>query len=587
VAVLISKIREHASLLTILLVQFIVAFIYSGKSYFFQDDFVLFRLMQQSRLDTHLLTRSIFGHFIPGWVLADKTFQNVFGTDYSAARWIMTIVVLLATIALYRLLRALVGRSKWVPIVTAVVALGPITLNAVIWWGVAASVFASNAANIAVFGCFVRWHNTKRVRHLVGMAVMYVIAMSFWEKAAFTAVYVFLFAFLVLDRNLGLRDRWRGIWRRWPAWLVFAVLGGLDVGYYFSGTYINAAGPSPGLKPVVQLVSLSWMEGLAVGVFGIRIPDVEIFGSAALTMAIPALILLAFAVFTCVKSVEARYAWAFFVLAYLFNQLLLARGRVGIVGIHAGRDLRYQYDNLYLLAIAVVVSGSQLPAWRDSGLRVRRTIAASGTVLVVGSIVLDAVTLNRMVALYPGKDVRAYVHTFQRTWKQALANDPNARLVDATVPDRIVYANFFPYSLESWVLPQVEPDVKFGYGKGPKYSVSGDGTVHASSFISLATVQTPNCAVPVNGAYAFNFSAQNGKDLMARVSYKAKAKAILHLALGPATDNYRFTVGAQPIPKGEGDVVGGSSFFTVGYVTVTTSKPANVCITKVDLGYFS
>jgi hypothetical protein len=586
VGVLISKIREHASLLTILLVQFIVAFVYSGKSYFFQDDFVFLRLMQLSRLDSRLLTRSIFGHFIPGWVLADKTFENVFGTNYGAARWIMTIAVLLATIALYRLLRALVGTSKWVPIVTAVVALCPITLNAVIWWGVAASVFASNAANIAVFGCFVRWNNTKRLRHLVGMAVMYIIAVSFWEKAAFTGLYVFLFAFLVLDRNLGLRERWRGLWRRWPAWLIFAVVGGLDLGYYFSGTYLDAAGSSPSLKPVIQLLSLSWMEGLAVGVFGIRLPDVEIFSSAALTMAIPALILLAFAVFTCVKSVSSRYVWTFFVIAYLFNQLLLARGRVGIIGIHAGRDLRYQYDNLYLLAICVAVSGAQLPAWRDFGLHVRRTIVASATILVAGCIVLDAITLNRMVASFPGKDVRAYAHNFQRTWKQTLATDPNARLVDARMPERVIYQNFYPYSLESWVLPQLASGVKFRDGSGAKYTVSEDGTVHPTSFIPLATVESPKCAVPVDGAYAFNFPTQNGQYLMARVSYKAKATTLLHLALGPAQDNYRFTVGAQPIAKGEGDIVAAPSFDSVGYVGVTTSRPADVCITKVDVGYF-
>jgi hypothetical protein len=579
---MIAKAREHAGLFVILLAQFVVAFIYSGKSYFFQDDFLDFRLLQQSPLSFHLVTRSMFGHLVPAWVVSVKTFHHVFGTDYLAARWVMVILVMLATIALYRLLRALIGGSAWVVVITAVVALGAITLNSVIWWAVAMSVFASNAANIAVFGCFMRWTNTGRIRHLVGMALMYIIGTAFWEKSALTGLYVFLFALLVLDWRLGLRDRIRNVWRRWPAWIVFGVFGALDLGWYAHGSYLAEAGATPTLKSVTQMLSLSWMEGLAAGIFGIRIPDVLFFGSATLTMLIPAALVVALATYTCVKSVQARYAWAFFVLVYLINQWLLARGRIQSVGIHAGRDFRYQYDNLYLLAITVAVSLASLPPMHV-GARARKVLAGCAVVLVAAVASVEVVTLNRLLDTFSGRTSRAYFEKFTTSWEQTLRQNPDAKLVNTKIPIRIMYPTFYPYSLASSVLTQVKSDVKFTSDPNGAYVVGDDGTVHPAEFVPLQSSQTPGCAVPVNGVYTFAFPAQTGDYLMAKVSYVAKKPMKLEIAVGQSPQNY--TSRSKRVGTGDGEIVSPTGYDSVGFIAVITKNPADVCIKSLEIGY--
>ena len=189
-------------------------------SYFFAEDFGELATYSEGPLDLDLLSTSVFGHFIPGLVLVQRYVGIWFGADWAVTSALTCLVQVGGTIAFARLLLALRGAAWWIPWATAAFALGTVSLNTVPWWSATLAPQVAVAASVSTWGCAVRYARTRRRRHLVGVAVMFVLAVSFFEKSIAVSAYLGLFVLLVGTQETD--DGWRGraqeAVRLWPVW---------------------------------------------------------------------------------------------------------------------------------------------------------------------------------------------------------------------------------------------------------------------------------------------------------------------------------------------------------------------------------
>jgi hypothetical protein len=440
----------------ILAVQALACILLLRRSYFFAEDFTFLQIYDRRTLDGTLLRESIFGHLIPGFIALNKYFGDWFGANWTAAAILTLAVQLGGTVAFARLMTTMLGRRWWIPAVVAAFGLSLVGLNTTPWWAATTTIQIALAACVSTWGCALRYVSTRRARHLVSLMLMYGIALAFWEKSLATCAYLGLFALIVglANRSDWEASTWSARFRSavnlWPVWTLLATLSAIDLLIYVRGPYLDAAGQASGPGETLLYLVRNVTEGLAPALWGLAPPN----GSAStnpLLWIVPSLLLLGIVVWTAWRSGLARRAWLWFAVADLCSQILVARGRVRIMGIdETAHELRYQLDPTYLLLIALAVAVPS--AVHASGPSVRRR--ATGVALAVAVVVTPvwAHSLKVISDRSPGTASHKY-------FAQIRAGDypPGGHFLDLPVPPWIVPANMYPWNMSHAILPLVRP----------------------------------------------------------------------------------------------------------------------------------
>ncbi|WP_369139997.1 hypothetical protein [Modestobacter versicolor] len=570
----------------------------AGRSYFFTDDLLYGSLLRSEPLTLDLLFRSWFGHLVPGFIAVDWFFINHVGMDWTAAAAIMVAATVGGTVAMSRLLDALTGRAWRNLVVTALFGFSLFVTTQVMWWGAVLTNVVPLAASIATMGCFVRWVRTGRTRHLVGMAVLFLVAVSFYEKSVLTAAYVGLISLLVLDAGLPWRDRVRTTLSRWPAWLLLGVVAGADVGWYLTHEFIVEAGPAPTHQDLAAFLFFSFTEGFAPSFLGVHHPVVDLLGSGVLTLVLANAALLGLALLTSLRSRVALQAWVFFALAYLLNQGVLGRGRVGLLGPHLGTTLRYQLEDVALFCIALAVAVPALARLRSrraaapSAPSSRRLPVRRGWVVLALCVLVLAPfwvqSLRAEVSASAGVGARTWFDSVRTSLAEEQRADPDVAFVDGELPPWLVFREMAPFNRYSRALPPLLDGATVTQTEDTGLVIDDAGVVQRVAFDPVADLGgAGTCLTPGSDVVSLTVPASLPEDLwFVRIRYAGQAPGAVQLTGANAAvgADLRLVGGAYDTVAGEGQLVVAPGRAALAYVTLQLTSGPGVCLTGVEVG---
>lgn len=477
---------------------------FAWQSYFFADDLFFPAYFRENTPGLWILGRSWFGHLMPAYPASIVGFLAVFGLSWPAAAAIIGLIHTGAFVAVVRILDAVVGVRRLALLcgLAFTLSLGPVALR--LWWAASLNNTLALALGLAALGCCTRFVTGRRWRSLAAGLLLYALALACSEKSLLFSMHILLWCVLVVWRGAPLLERGRRLLRAWPMWAGIAVLSAVDLILFLRGPYLLESGAAPSTSTTFEFMVKSVFGGLVPSFFGLDLlADSPPLLSAPVL--VPAVLMAVFVVVSIVVVRSNAGVWLFALVAVTANTFALSR-RADVVGVEAGRELRYHLENTALvwLAIGVVVfsllqhlrerraGAGAVPEpehRRDARRAERRAPVLRVAAIVAACLLVSASTVAwtgsavRIVESNHGRDARAWVETLDRT----LPEDPPP-LLDSPLPEHVGLPALWPWNMASAVLPVLGHDVTFTDTLDGAWIVGEDGTAGPATTRSVSVV---------------------------------------------------------------------------------------------------
>lgn len=501
-------------------VQFAVFWALARRSYFFADDLLFFQLARNADLDVDYLGRSAFGHFVPLFHLTNWVFERAFGVSYAIGAALMAAAWTVASVVMLRALRALGCPAPATYVLTGVFAFSLIAINSASWWSAVVCLYTSTALNVACLAAAQRWLVAHRIRSLVAAGTTLLVACLFWEKSLLVVAYVFVFTVVVSDRGQPLRARVRRALSRWPLWLVLGLVATTYLVLYAQRGYGAQAGPAPSPRAMLAFLHGAWFESFWPSLIGFTPPRFLLFGSVGATAVAGQVALIALVAFLMwSRGLGPTLAPAcFFVACFALNMAILGRTRVSYYGADVGWELRYHFDNLWLLVVAVgavlaaparVGRGAAATGPAPRRRLVRRSVAL-GAILLVGVLVAvgsqSALAVTDRALSPPGTTYRSpgrTAHLFFANLRASIdeldRSGEAITLFDRPVPGPVAFAPYYPYNLDSRLFELFGWDLTYVHDDATPLIVTDTGRIEPARFVASTPDLQPWCFDPGGG----------------------------------------------------------------------------------------
>lgn len=450
--------------------------------YFRQDDFHFTELALQYGLSWKYLGYVGSGHLHPGVLLLVWVLAKAAPYDWGAATAMTLVLVTMAGLACWWMLRTLIGDRAAILIPLTLYVATPLTLPDDSWWTSAIESLPLQIATMLAVTAHVHYVRTGRRRHAVAEVFWLGVGLFFFEKAVVIPAVLFaLTAGFLVQGGIAESVR-RTLVRYWQLWAAYAVLVGAYLILLLHALKQSTVKPSP--ASVSASLAFSWSlvrQTLLPGLFGGPWNWQESL-NAAVAYAHPpgaliwlaGIVALVLVVVTVATRPSAWRGWAvlatWVVLADITPILL---GRLATNGFQyiLGLDTRYVADAAPVAAISVAVvfwpvvrsaptaageaAASLRPRELFSGASWRFVGVCLTAVLVVGSLW----SVNRY------EQVTAFYDYIGNVWldhaRDALASQPPGTvIVDRPMPALVQWNIYYgTYANESVALAPMESPV--------------------------------------------------------------------------------------------------------------------------------
>lgn len=480
----------------------------AGGSFFHRDDLVFAEYFQLNPLTADAFFRSWFGHLVPGYIATVTSFLAVFGLSWPTALFFTALINVGATVALTRILDAVLGRARFNAIAGLAFSLSLGPLASRMWWAATLTNMLPLALGLAVLGCATRWVVRRRARHLVAALVLYPIGLAMSEKNLLFSLHIAMWCVLVVWRGQPLMWRIREVGRAWALWAGLAILSLIDMVAFLTGGYISESGTSPGLRTSAAFIVDSIIAGMIPSLFGVDMSD----GRGSLVdprVVVTVLLFAGFVVWTILRVRSNLGVWLFAAVAVLSNVVAVSR-RADLIGVTGGRNLRYLLESsafVWLVIGIVLVTALRVASLRSqsSPNRSARPLRVVGggcaVVLLAFSVWSWSVALANDVGGNEGRSARAWVSNLEST----LPRTETPPLIDSPLPTSFGLPPLHPYDMVAPLLPSLGwRDVTTTTSLEGAWAVGPDG-VAGPAVVSNSTIQfsgsrctdgTSNIAIP-------------------------------------------------------------------------------------------
>lgn len=456
--------RRRSELLIAAAVIVIITVMVAGGSFFDRDDLFFAEYFQLNPPSVDALTRSWFGHLMPGYIASVIAFLTLFGLSWPVALVLTAAIHTGAFVALVRCLDAVLGpvRLNVIAGVAFSLSLGPMMVR--LWWAATLNNFLALALGLAVLGCATRWVVRRRARHLVAALLLYALALTMSEKNLLFSLHIAAWCVLVVWRGLSARSRIAEIVRAWPLWIGLVLLSLIDVIAFLRGPYLQESGTSPGLGTSIRFVAHNILGGLFPSLFGIDMADQPASFTDPRVVVSSALV-AAFVVWTIVRTRANVGVWVFALVAVSANAAVLSR-RADLLGEAGGRQLRYLLESSALLWLAIGVAAvlamsvsratpSDTRRRDRSADRRRRVLRTVGGGLAAGLILFSAWSWSNGVLRAIGSSGGYAAREWIETLRTELPNPLPAALIDTPLSSEFAIPQLHPYDMVAPVLPSL------------------------------------------------------------------------------------------------------------------------------------
>lgn len=547
---------------------------------YWQDDFVFLRRARSEPLSWSYLFHAHNGHILPIPFLL--TWFSAHVHSYLPTALILLGLQALASVALWRMLRRVVGPTPGMVVGLAVALFTPLMFSTVTWWAAGAMMLGLQLAMALAGYGHVSFQRTGRYRWLGGSVLALVLGLAFWEKAVILPAFLVLVTLMVSGPP---RDTFRSAVRLWPAWLSYAAVTAAYLALYSRVASVGEAevrtvhgGVSLARHQVVDV----FFRGLVGGPWHAVAPSTAAWLEAsAFGLVVVVQLLIAFGVLGySLSGARSLLCWAALLVYLALDVALTARGR-GLYVAFIQMDPRYVCDAIPVAALCIAVM--TVPrAGHETRLRSWSRSWVAALVAIVLLFNSSMVTASAMAGALHRREVSTYVANARKS----LAEDPRLVLYDGFVPASIMIGAF----------PADEKRISSvlgAYGIEPHFDLPSEdlqvlddkGSAHPIrlSFVQSAHINpSDDCGVRVDPAdpqqvVSLDTSIPAG-DWVLRLAYYAGADSVVDLITTGAPQPVGLRAGQHSVLV---PVRGGTSSVEL----VLERGDAAVCTTALEVGY--
>lgn len=403
--------------------------------FFYEDDFRYVYDAATSPLSADFLLQDYNGHLMPGEFLIVWVLQHLAPMSFGAVAAVLLLLQVAASVTVWLLLRELVGARLGALVPLAVYLFSPLTLGSYMWYAASLQAVPLQLVLAATLLFHVRYLRSRRRRDAVAALVSLAAGLFLWEKALLVLPVVAAVTVLWFETGGPVRRVRQALSAHWRLWLAYLVLALGYLAAYVSLVSWQLSGDGDA-HSVAELAREALVNGFVPGLFGgpyTGFPTgLGLAPNPPLSLQLvflQALLLVVAA--TVVADRRAWRGWALLAGYLVLDVLLLASGRIDVLGPVIGRDTRYLADASVVAAVALATAlyppdgPAPGPRRLDLGRALDRPVVV-GLVLLV-YLNSCAITSGEMVRRWSDTSAEPYVRTAQQDLR---------RLGDVVIYDR-------------------------------------------------------------------------------------------------------------------------------------------------------
>ncbi|QWF24239.1 hypothetical protein KM427_11415 [Nocardioides sp. LMS-CY] len=530
-------------------------------AWFFYDDFYFIQRALDGPLTWTYLVEPYNGHLMPAGALL--TWLNAHADAMSFAYPAVQIIVgfALTGLAALRLVLRLFG-VRWAALVPLVLFLfSPFLIPATIWWAAAVNQVPMLLAVIMALSSFVAYLRSPRWPALVATFAWMAVGLLFVERTLTGFVVLWLVALLYFTEGT-FPDRLRQLWNRYRAAVVLQVVAVLVYLAAYAPFALNFDAGSVRSRPLFgvlrDLAGVAFPIGAAGGPLDWQVSGVtqsEVHPSQLLLV----LSWVVLGVVVLASGMTRRHglrAWLIPVAGLLANAALIAVSRAIYFGSAIALDLRFQTESALTVALAAGLAFLPVPGARQSAEpRPGATWSITRPSWVVGGLVGYLALAVASTASYPLRNLTdTSPERYYGNVAASMAEDPDAVLLNRTVPDWLWAPLAYPTNTYRHMFPMLSP--------GPQVATTvtdGGAVVDATGRfrpITFVPQRTQRAAVGADGCFARALTARTthvldgpvlGPDWYLRLRYAAARDTDATLRIGDRTVDVRLERGEHTL----------------------------------------
>ena len=567
----------------------------AARGNFYWDDVVLVsRAGTMPLLSSKFLLFDHAGHLMPGAYIVAGIATRLAPLEWGLPIASLVIMQALASLAMLRLLRLLLGWRPALLVPLAIFLFSPLTLPSYAWWAAALNALPLQAGMAWVVGDAIRYYRTGRTRYVVSGTVVLAVTLTFFEKAlmvpfvAFAAVALSLRvagepAPIATTARRGAKLwLWSGLVVAGWGWLYISTIGSYLAN---SAGSAGSAGPGRSLDIVVRTVS----DGLLPALLGGPWSWTRLGVSSPWATPPQVLVVLGWIGVVAVVGVtmlRKRRVGAVWLLAgtYIAADLaVMVLGRSSdLTPIVLGQTLRYVADSVVVIAIAVALvlrAPTRAPKRATTVVRRQYHRQLVTMAVAVGFFVSCLVSTVTFTSIWADNPTGGYLARA----RVALAQNANQPMLDEAVPAQVLFAVSYPYNLASHVFASL-PDRPDFVTTTPVLRTIDDAGEVVDAVVagrSIAPGPVPHCGYPMTTGLRVSLPLDHPVDFgdwTVQLNYIASQPGHLQVsfATGPAV-TVPLAAGLHPVYL---RLVGGG-----GHVDVTQTSPArDLCVYSGTVG---
>jgi hypothetical protein len=447
------------------------------------------------------------------------------------------------------MLRELVGPRPGVLVPLAVYLFSPLTLGSFLWYAASIQAVPLQLVLAGTVLLHVRYLRTGRLRCAVGALATYAAGLFFWEKALLTVLVVAGVTVLWFSSG-GPWQRIRAtVTARWRLWLAYLGLTLAYLAVYVSRVTWQLKGEGD-LRATSELAREALMNGFVPALFGgpyTGFPTgLGLAPDPPLSVQIVFLqVLVLVVVGTIVANRGAWRAWLLLVTYLLVDVLLLASGRIDVLGPIIGRDTRYLADASVVaaLALAMALFATDVPErakpHRRLGLSAALDRPAVTALVLLVYVNSCAITSVEMVSRWADTSAEPYVRTAQAELRRL----GDVVVYDRQPPPEVLSPWFLEDARVSRVLGPLPEKPRFDEPTHDLRVVDDQGRLRPATVVPATQSRAgpdPQCGWPVRGA-------SGGTIRMGQQMYPWRWTVEINYFAGTAT-RARVTLGERSVP---------------------------------------
>lgn len=461
----------------------------AGNGWAFDDNLYL-TLARENGLTVPWLFSDYLQHFGIAYRAAFSVQGALMPLDY---RWALIFMLLLLGVSIFvfvRILEMLLD-AVWIPrLLAAHFGLSVLFIHPLQWWSSALQSLPTVTCDLICLYAYLRYDLDRSQRWLLLSSGALGAGLLFYEKPAYTLLYIALLRVFLLSDRLEWRAIARSLWcerRIWMAYVVVIVLW--LIGLEISGAG-NSLAQSPSASEWLAYFKVLWAFTLVPAVFGLTLPPAALTGSQTLLAVGLEVVVLGAVVVSILRKSRAWRAWAILAICVITNAVLVGQSRLVIFGpATIGGDTRFLLDFTWLMPLLVGIAfsrravASPVPdATGGATPSARRWLVLTTAVLAAAyafAAVRSAIKIQRE---WQGHEARLWEDHLLAGFRTLLRAKAQVVVADDIVPGYILAPNFYPFNTLSAIVPDYVRGLQFdGPLTGRLAVVDQFGNIHAAA----------------------------------------------------------------------------------------------------------